>query len=190
MVFGQKDESLGQLVERLNQLEWEQSFLMTAERQKIVEYLLHFYTGHQKYLGFELAQADFRHGARLFTGERLRTQLGLNYVLSLEICRQFRMMDGFTVETGEILEAVEKRLQKLCFVNNDCTLGECAYCGLAFWRYLLVSGRPDRDARVRRYLDVLRTHRDGNGRWKQFPFYFTLLVLFETKNPQADEELA
>jgi hypothetical protein len=35
----------------------------------------------------------------------------------------------------------------------------------------------------------LKEHRDGDGRWRRFPFYYTLLALAEIKGRSAIEEM-
>ncbi|MAT44336.1 MAG: hypothetical protein CL609_18545 [Anaerolineaceae bacterium] len=190
MQFEPSKKSLADLVEHLNELEWRGELLLTHQRRQVVNVLKQFHTGNSDYLGFCLSAADFTNGARLFTGERLHTQLGLNYVLGLEICRQLQRMDGFLVETREIIKDVNQRLLNLCFVKDDCLIGECAYSLVAFWRYLISANWLDGKERINHYVRLLKSQRDGNGRWNRFPFYYTLMVLFESDTPQADAELA
>jgi hypothetical protein len=190
MDFDPSFNSLSELVEYLNQLEWQREFLLSHQRQKIVNFLMQFYEGENEYLGFTLSAGDFTNGARLFTGERLRTQLGLNYVLSLEICRQLQLMDGFQVETTALIKAVNQKLLSTCFVRENCMAGEYAHSLLAFWRYLITANWLDGKERIQQYVRLLRSQRDGTGRWNHFPFYYALMVLFESDTPLADAELA
>ncbi len=190
MHFEPSRNSLAELVEHLNELEWQGQFLLSAQRQEIVKYLMQFYHEENEYLGFKVSAADFTYGARMITGERLHTQLGLNYVLGLEICRQFQLIDGFQVETTELIQAVNQKLLDRCFVRDDCLTGECAHSLLAFWRYLITANWLDGRERIDHYVQLIKAQRDGNGRWNHFPFYYTLMVLFESDTPQADAELA
>ncbi len=190
MALGEKSDSVVSFVDFLNQLEWDQKFLLSAQRKEYLVWLSGVYSGSSQYLGFDFSDDDLRKGVRLFTGERLHTQLGLNYVLGLEISRQFYLLDGFSLETGEILDEVNRRLSTLCFVKDDCMVGECAECLLMFWRYLNIARWEDADRRIERYLRLLKRDRDGSGRWSHFPFYFTLYVLSETDSPLARAELS
>ena len=67
----------------------------------------------------------------------------------------------------------------------------CAKCTLALWRHLAAGGL--RDADPERWLQVgmktLRAHRAGDGRWKRFPFHYTLLALSEIGLPSAVREM-
>jgi hypothetical protein len=38
-------------------------------------------------------------------------------------------------------------------------------------------------------MEYLKEHRDGNGRWRRFPFYYTLLALTEIPGPAAVREI-
>jgi hypothetical protein len=46
-----------------------------------------------------------------------------------------------------------------------------------------------REARLRGGLTHLREHRDGSGRWRRFPFYYTLLALTEIPGRAAGREI-
>ena len=60
---------------------------------------------------------------------------------------------------------------------------------MAFLRYLLVEGGKGTTALLEESLTRLSSHRDGKGKWKGFPFYFTLLVLTEIPDPFSTSEL-
>jgi hypothetical protein len=38
-------------------------------------------------------------------------------------------------------------------------------------------------------VDILRTHRHADGRWRRFPFYYTLLALLEFDDKKATHEM-
>jgi hypothetical protein len=38
-------------------------------------------------------------------------------------------------------------------------------------------------------VSFLKEHRDGRGRWRRFPFYYTLLALSEASGGSAEPEL-
>ncbi len=61
---------------------------------------------------------------------------------------------------------------------------------MALWRHLLASRQPDDQRRLENGLAELHRHRDGEGRWKRFPFFYTLLVLSEVSHlPGVHEEI-
>jgi hypothetical protein len=63
-------------------------------------------------------------------------------------------------------------------------------CSVALWRHLLASGEAQDTPRLQNGLAALRRYRDGAGRWKRFPFYYTLLALSETDLPAVRAEVA
>lgn len=65
----------------------------------------------------------------------------------------------------------------------------CGKCTAALWRHLAVGGLEDSERRLTTGSRALKSHRDGNGKWRTFPFYYTLLVLSEIDLPLAVEEM-
>lgn len=181
--------SLVEIVDRINEMEQQGEFFSESMRRITAQTISKFYDGNMKFLGFYLPIVDFNRGGRLFSGERLYTQLGINTVVSLEICRALAILAGDQPNVKSILNDTNQRLLTKCYVKDGCITGECAHNLVAFWRYLLVSNWPDRDERIKEFLHLLKCNRDGNGRWKHFPFYYTLMALLETRNNEAELEL-
>ena len=133
---------------------------------------------------FVPTEDDYQEGVRLFTGERLRTKLATRNILTEEAARALTLFD-----VGEdILGRTDRWLLEQCF-SSACTVGECAYSAVGFMRYLTVGGLDDSEKRLNAHIAVLSQHRDGKGRWRRFPFYYTLLALSETDLPVAVEEM-
>jgi len=55
----------------------------------------------------------------------------------------------------------------------------CGKCSVALWRNLTVGGMPSIEGQLAGAGKVLKQHRDGNGGWNRFPFYYTLSALIE-----------
>src|SRR5665648_29656 len=181
--------SLVEIVDRINEMEQQGEFICESMRHITAQTIIKFYDGNIKFLGFYLPIIDFKRGGHLFSGERLYTQLGINTVVSLEISRALCILAGDQPVVKSILDEINQRLLTKCYVKDGCTTGECAHNLVAFWRYLLVSDWPDRDVCIKEFLHLLKSNRDGNGRWEHFPFYYTLMVLLETRNHEARLEL-
>lgn len=65
----------------------------------------------------------------------------------------------------------------------------CPTCSIAFLRSLSVA-RPDNwDSILEKGISNIRTARTSDGRWRGFPFYYTLLTLSEMETSSADAEL-
>jgi hypothetical protein len=182
--------SLANLLNYFTNAEWRGEFLPSRQKSDAIRYFVPYFTDQGPYLGFSIPDDDFEEGLRLFTGERIRTRLGIHSILGLEIARSLAILDGFQLHSGYILDRVNQRVQDKCYARDFCVMGECSYCALTFWRYLLAAHWPDGVQRIESYLAALKNARDGNGRWYNFPFYYTLFVLLETDLPAARAELA
>jgi len=88
----------------------------------------------------------------------------------------------------EVLERTNRWLLEQCF-SSVCTVGECAHSTIGLMRYLAAGGLADSEKRLNAHIAVLSQHRDGKGRWRRFPFYYTLLALSETDLPAAVGEM-
>jgi hypothetical protein len=60
---------------------------------------------------------------------------------------------------------------------------------VSVWRHLSVGGLTKSQERLAGGLQYLREHRDGKGRWRRFPYYYTLLALSGISGPRADREI-
>jgi hypothetical protein len=133
---------------------------------------------------FVPTEDDYQEGIRLFTGEGLRTKLATRNILTEEAARTLILFDM----GEEVLERTDRWLLGQCF-SSACTVGECVYSTVGLMRYLTVGGLDDSEKRLNAHIAVLSQHRDGKGRWRRFPFYYTLLALSETDLPAAVEEM-
>ena len=132
---------------------------------------------------FAPTEDDYQEGVRLFTGERLRTKSATRNILTAEAARALTLFDM----DGDILKHTNRWLLEQCF-SSTCTVGECAHSTVGLMRYLTVGGL-DTEKRLNAHIAVLSQHRGGQGWWRRFPFYYTLLALSETDLPAAVEEM-
>lgn len=181
-------ESLAATLDAVNEAFFYGQTLSTAEREEAARWIAELQgQGNKSYSGFPPSPGALNGGARLFTGERLRTRFPGVDVIGVEACRALVLLDGHHPDVQKALARADAGLKEACFVG-PCITGECAYGAVAMWRYLAVGGFEDVGRRLESYLRALATHRDGKGRWKQFPFYYTLLALSELDHPLAHTE--
>ena len=150
---------------------------------------------------FAPCKRDFEQGIRLFTGEKITTNVGTRHILGQETCRALILLRTNTKAANQALEAastgmlegLRKETVRLEHLGREKRFGMycCGKCSVALWRHLAISGlaqvNPERllNAGVKK----LKTKRDGKGRWKVFPFYYTLLALNEIDLPAATKEM-
>jgi len=181
--------SLAVTLDGVNEALFESRPLAIGETDNLTRWLASRQWQSGNYAGlFAPTETDYQAGVRLFTGERLRTQLATRNVLTAEAARALFLLDLPAV-WREVWQQAEQRLLREGFAAQLCVTGECAHSGVAWMRYLAASGRDDREERLMAHLRVLAEHHDGSGRWRRFPFHYTLLALSEIDLPAAVAEL-
>jgi hypothetical protein len=65
----------------------------------------------------------------------------------------------------------------------------CGPCTVGLWRHMSVGGFGSYSKKLGKGLEVLKSYRDGKGKWGRFPFYYTLLALSEINHPTAKKEI-
>jgi hypothetical protein len=164
--------------------------LSPAERTQVVEWLL----GRQVVSGrdsgmFAPFPGEYEAGVHLFTGERLRTRIATRNVLTLESARILSALAGEQAGARSAVWRTSVAMGHACFAASHCVIGECAHSSLAYMRGAASDRSGDRRKWIEDHLRVLREHRDGTGRWRRFPFYYTVLSLLEVGTPSSDAEL-
>lgn len=176
--------SLSMTLDAVNEALFNSRSLSNAEKEGVARWTADRQVKVGKQAGlFVPTEDDYQEGVRLFTGERLRTKLAARNILTVEAARAM-VLFGMG---GDILERTDRWLLKQCF-SSACTVGECAHSTIGLMRYLTVGGL-DSEKRLNAHIAVLSQHRDSQGRWRRFPFYYTLLALSETDLPAAVEEI-
>ncbi len=123
--------------------------------------------------------------ARLFTGEKLKTDLAVKNILTAEATRALVLSNSSSEFIISSIDLALDWLEEQC-ISKFCSTGECRHSTVSFMRLLNALEKADRlDGMIR----TLSRHRDGRGGWKGFPYFFTLLALVETESLLADKEL-
>lgn len=143
------------------------------------------------YAGFE---QERQRGIRLFTGERV-SSASARHILGEEACRVLRQLDVRDNVVQKSLElATEGLLQCLSRSAADPRKANpgiycCGKCTVGLWRHLAVGGLDRQEERLKKGIQALRPRRDGDGGWRTFPFWYTVLLLSEIDLPSARAEL-
>ncbi|GAP15526.1 hypothetical protein LARV_03316 [Longilinea arvoryzae] len=172
----QMTATLAETLDRCNLAFFEGQPLTALERYELVREIA---------ANLEREETD---GLRLFTGEHVRTRFAMNAITCEESARAMILLDSPTVDGVMALEEARQRLVGKCFTDG-CTLGECAQAAVGWLRYLAVTDFADTQRRLEAGLKMVNGLRDGLGRWKGLPFYYTLLMLSEQDSPDARREL-
>jgi hypothetical protein len=145
----------------------------------------------QLFAGFEPERTK---GIRVFTGERI-TSASARHILGEEACRALLLLDSRDAEVNGALQRATgwmiNRVQQAAEDAPRNTLGAycCGKCTVGLWRNILAGGLDRQEERLTLGVSKLRAARDGDGEWRAFPFWYTVLALAEMDRPDARKEL-
>jgi hypothetical protein len=186
--------SLAATIDAINDAYFYGKTLPKLEKEKAAKWIAGRQGLPYSYRGlFAPTKRDFRQGFKLFTGERVRTGAATGHILGEEATRALIMLDvkdrgvsdALSRANASMMEAV-KRSDKIWGNYGEYC---CGICSVAYWRNLAGGGLENQERRLKAGMNVLNSHRDGNGRWKGYPFYYTLLTLSEIDLPSARREI-
>lgn len=188
--------SLSRTVDELNELAFEQRELPATERALVAQWI----AGRQGLKGayadmFAGFPAELERGIVVFTGERI-TAASARHVLGEESSRALRSLRSRDPNVRAALERANEgmmtRLAQAALDPRNSNPGRycCGKCTVGFWRNLLSGGLDRQEERLRRGVaEALRGMRAGQGKWRVFPFWYTVLALSEMDLPEARAEL-
>jgi hypothetical protein len=134
-------------------------------------------------------ESDFESGVKLFAGDTVRTWAGKSHILGEESCRALILLNVNRVGVkGALQSATEGMLRRLAGERTKGTYC-CGTCTISYWRHLVVGGLENQAKELKAGIIDLKKHRDGKGRWRRYPFYYTLLALSEIDLPSVKSEL-
>jgi hypothetical protein len=142
---------------------------------------------------FAPTRKDFAAPIRVFTGEKVTSGAATSHILGEETCRILVLLND---PRKRVAQALAQAGDTMYARIRECESGTsvigmycCGICSVSMWRHLAAGGFRQQARRLKAGMDALKAHRDGNGRWRRFPFYYTLLALHEIGTKQAREEL-
>lgn len=143
---------------------------------------------------FAPTASDYSIGTLTFSGEPVVSEAGTAHLLSEEACRVlYRLGVQDLPEVSGALHsarrAILRRLQASQPEGIWAGVYCCGMCSVALWRHLGASGQAEDERRLENGLFQLKRQRDGKGRWKRFPFHYTLLALSELEMPAVHDEV-
>jgi hypothetical protein len=143
---------------------------------------------------FAAFDSERRSGILLFTGERA-DNASARHILGEETCRALRLL---AVPDPAVQPALDRAnaglmgcLERVAGDPRHRNPGFfcCGKCSAGFWRNLLSGGLDRQEERLQQGARLLRSHRDGEGGWRRFPFWYTVLALQEMHSREASSEV-
>jgi hypothetical protein len=128
---------------------------------------------------------------KLFTGEAITSWAGSAHILGQEAYRALLLLD---VPASEVQAATERAAgamgPRLADPENASRgMYCCGKCSASVWRVISAGGYHISPGFIERGLKRLAELRDGAGRWRVFPYWYTLLALVEMDSKAAVSEL-
>jgi hypothetical protein len=187
-------DSLGDTLDSVNEVLFENLQVPEVVRCAVASWIADRQGLPGSYAGmFAPTEYDYAFGTLVFTGEAIRSGAATGHILGEEACAALYRMGGNTPEIREALKrartGILRRLEQSEVQGQWSGVYCCGTCSVALWRHMLASGAADDARRIDNGMTELRRYRDGTGRWKRFPFYYTLLALSEIDHPAVREEV-
>ena len=187
--------SLSQTVDAINAAMFEGRALPASQRRSTAQWI----AGRQGLPGaygntFAGFPAERQKGIVLFTGERINSA-SARHILGEESSRVLRQLGvrdpkvkgALARASGGLMSCLERAAADPRYTNPG--LFCCGKCSVGLWRNLLSGGLDRQEERLRKGAAHLRSMRKGDGEWRRFPFWYTVLALHEMDAPEAKQEL-
>jgi len=186
-------ESLAETLDDVNDAFFYERVLTESKRKEVAKWIAELRGKLGSYAGmFAPTSIDRSNGVKVFTGEMVRSSAAIAHVLGEEACRALILLGVADTAVKDALDrATHGMLHRLRQTENAGKVHGiycCGVCSVAYWRHVMVGGLDRNEERLAAAMKALKAHRTSNGRWRRFPFYYTLLALSEIDlKPALDE---
>ncbi|MBK8552900.1 MAG: hypothetical protein IPL53_18315 [Ignavibacteria bacterium] len=187
-------KSLYKTLDNLNQKFFDGTVLSSSERNQLAKWITERQGLKGSYTNmFAPTDNDFK-GIILFTGDKLTSKASSAHILGEESLRALHLLN---VKDKKVQAAFDKARSGIKNVlEKNYKLGIyplgmfcCGKCTAALWRNISAEGVNKNKKALDSGIKYLRSMRDGKGKWRRFPFFYTLLALTDIDLPSAKEEL-
>ena len=188
-------QSLGLTIDAISQAQFSGREIPHAERARAAKWIVsrQDLPGAYRAAFFAPTEHDFANGFSVFTGEHITSRAATSHIIGEEACRALALLGVNTLEVREALNRANTALEEWidCAENGGPGAGTfcCGKCSVALWRNLLTHGPGTAERRLAVGMKALKAARIGDGKWKRFPFHYTLLALGEIESPLALAEI-
>lgn len=186
--------SLAKTIENVNESLFFGTPIPQPEQETVTQWIAGRLGLKGSYRGlFAPTPKDFATPATLLMGETLKTGASTAHILGEESMQILKKLPSKDKVVKKALESARDITES--FVGEHEVLQGhragmfcCGKCSVAYWRSLSSGCLPYAEERLDRGLKTLKALRDGSGKWRRFPFYYTLLALSEIDHPGVLDE--
>lgn len=183
--------SLSQTLDNLNEIFFYEDSLSETEKSKVAQWIASRQGKPGSYSKmFAPTDKDSKKGIELFTGEKVNSRAAIGHILGEEACRALILLDSKDeIVKNALKKATLGMMKRIDKSKRAPGMYCCGICSVSLWRHLAVGGLEKPKERLTKGMEALNLHRDDKGRWRSFPFYYTLLALSEINSPSAKSEM-
>ncbi len=188
--------SLSETLDNINEIFFYGKKISSSDKTKTVKWLVSRQGLPGSYWGmFAPTEYDYQTGVTLFTGDNIRTGAGTAHILGEEACRALLLLNGndktLSIAVNNAINGLKAAIKNLRSKGYDTPDGFycCGKCSVAYWRNLSAQNIPKTDKLMHSGLKILKASRHSNGKWKRFPFFYTLYALLEIDDKLAIDEM-
>ena len=184
--------SLAITLDNLNQIFFDNKKLPAGESKSVARWIAKRQGLPGSYWNMFAPTSQDLKGIKLFTGEIVKSNAGISHFLGEDACHAL-----YKLKVKDTFYAIVKAKKGLdAAIQNTKNKGHryygfycCGKCSVAYWRNLIAEGVDKNKNLLRAGINILKSYRDGTGKWRRFPLYYTLYALCEINLSEATEEL-
>jgi hypothetical protein len=186
--------SLAETIDNVNEAFFYGRKISKKEASDIIDWIKTRLGTEYSYRGsFGITNRDFNSKIYTFTGELLSSPASMRHIMAEETSRVLIQLSKIAKRKVPELERSNKNLIGGIMRSEEEGKPEgtycCGPCTVGLWRHMSVGGFGSFSKKLGKGLEVLKSYRDGQGKWGRFPFYYTLLALSEINHPTAKKEI-
>lgn len=189
------ESSLSNTVDAVAAVDWDGGSLPAAERLRIGRWI----AARQGLPGaygdtFAGFAGELEQGMVVFTGERI-TSASARHILGEESSRALRRLGVADTVVQEALDRASagllQCLERAARDPRNTNPGRfcCGRCTVGLWRNLQAGNLDRQEERLTAGICDLRQLRKGDGEWRTYPFWYTVLALTAVDLAEARQEL-
>jgi hypothetical protein len=186
-------DSLSETLDAVNQAIFDGQPITSVEREEVANWIAGLQGGPRSYFGlFAPVDHDHAGSVRVFSGEPIKSKVGITHILGEEAGRALILLKSREPAVKAALDrataGILERMTQEESHGKVCGMYCCGTCSVAYWRHVSAGGLDRHEERLNAGMKELRYWRAGEGRWRRFPFYYTLLALGDMDiKPAVDE---
>ncbi len=186
-----RTDSLAETIDNLNDAFFYGHKIPATEKTRVAKWI----AGRQGLKGsyanmFAPSEKDFKSPIKVFTGEQVRSRAATAHILGEEAGRALILLKVKDPSVRSALKiGTEGMIERMGGHKASPGMYCCGICTASYWRHHAVGGLVNNEQSLKKGLRELKKHRDGKGRWKRFPFYYTVLALNDIDLPAVKTEI-